>query len=104
MLHSFEPAFAGGLLSRNAALALAYRVISVETRALFGGVGSKRERNITYMAGLDFLYHIQECNGREKLKIDYQQFTKLKECPMLPEATPGLCQPCHDLPVMDTHA
>jgi hypothetical protein len=32
VLPSFEPAFAGGLLPRNAALAQAYRVISVRSK------------------------------------------------------------------------
>ena len=42
MLRGFEPAFAGGLLSRNSALAQAYRVISIEMGALTESVGSKR--------------------------------------------------------------
>ena len=43
MLPSFEPAFAGGSLPRNAALAQAYRVISLmELETLTVGVGSKR--------------------------------------------------------------
>jgi len=44
VLLSFEPAFAGGSLPRNAALAQAYRVISlVELETLVVGVGSKRK-------------------------------------------------------------
>ena len=40
---SFEPAFAGGSLPRNAALAQAYRVISLlELKTLLIDVGSKR--------------------------------------------------------------
>jgi hypothetical protein len=51
MLLGFEPAFAGGPRSRNAALAQAYRVVSVEVKTLLGGVGSKRERNTRTQQG-----------------------------------------------------
>jgi hypothetical protein len=43
---------AGGLQPRNAALAQAYRVISAEIRARSENVGSKREYNNAYIAGL----------------------------------------------------
>ena len=44
VLLSFEPAFAGGSLPRNAALAQAYRVISLmELKTLLKGVGPKRK-------------------------------------------------------------
>ena len=43
VLPSFEPAFAGGSRPRNAALAQAYRVISLELETLKVSVGSKRE-------------------------------------------------------------
>ena len=48
----FEPANAGGSLPRNAALAQAYRVISIKLRILLLCIGSKREGNITNTAGL----------------------------------------------------
>jgi len=53
----FEPASAGGSLLRNAALAQAYRVISIKLRTLIICIGSKREGDITYTAGLTVLYH-----------------------------------------------
>jgi hypothetical protein len=43
VLQSFEPAFAGGSRPRNAALAQAYRVISLELETLKLSVGSKRK-------------------------------------------------------------
>jgi hypothetical protein len=43
---------AGGPPPRNAALAQAYRVISVEIRAHLENVGSKRGSNIANIAGL----------------------------------------------------
>ena len=60
----FEPAFAGGSWPGNAALAQAYRVISVKIRTLLNSVGSKREGDITYTAGLSFLYHNPNREGR----------------------------------------
>jgi len=43
VLPSVEPAFTGGFVSRNAALAQAYRVISSKIRNLFYGIGSRRK-------------------------------------------------------------
>ena len=48
----FEPANAGGSLPRNAALAQAYRVISIKLRTLLICIGSKREGDITNTEGL----------------------------------------------------
>jgi hypothetical protein len=47
----FEPAKAGGSLPGNAALAQAYRVISIKLRTLVLGIGSEREGNITNTEG-----------------------------------------------------
>jgi len=52
VLPGFEPASAGGSLPRNAALAQAYRVISIKLRIRLLCIGSKREGNITNTAGL----------------------------------------------------
>ena len=54
VLLGFEPAIAGGSLPSNAALAQAYRVVTVKLRTLLGGIGSKRKGNIANTAGYDF--------------------------------------------------
>ncbi len=59
VLPGFEPASAGGSLLRNAALAQAYRVISIKLRTLLIGIGSKRGGNITYTEGHDSYTIIQ---------------------------------------------
>ena len=53
VLLGFEPACAGGSLPSNAALAQAYRVVTVKLRTLLGGIGSKRKGDITNTAGYD---------------------------------------------------
>jgi len=68
VLPSFEPAFAGGSRPRNAALAQAYRVISIGVKDpkisywLETGCATSRTSQ-----GHLFLYHKGSCNGREKL-------------------------------------
>ena len=52
VLPGFEPAVAGGSLPRNAALAQAYRVISIKLRTPLICIGSKREGDITHTEGL----------------------------------------------------
>lgn len=53
VLLSFEPACAGGSLPSNAALAQAYRVVTVKLRTLVLGIGSKRKGSIANTAGYD---------------------------------------------------
>ena len=69
VLRSFEPAIAGGSPLRNAALAQAYRVISVRQETLCIGVGPKRRVQYHEHSRAKSLYHIQMSVGREKLTI-----------------------------------
>jgi hypothetical protein len=74
VLQSFEPAFAGGSRPRNAALAQAYRVISIGVRDPKCRCWLKtRGATSRTLQGQLFLYHKRRCNGREKLIADLKE-------------------------------
>ncbi len=77
VLRSFEPAFAGGLRLRNAALAQAYRVISVRQMPYKIGVGSKPRVQHHEHSRARFLYHNHMSVGREKLTLPALQLSKI---------------------------
>ena len=81
VLRSFEPAFAGGPRLRNAALAQAYRVISVRLKPDLIGVGSKPRVQHHEHGRARFLYHNRMSMGREKLTVPalllYKIYVKL---------------------------
>ncbi len=77
VLRSFEPAFAGGPQLRNAALAQAYRVISVRLKPDLIGVGSKPRVQHHEHSRARFLYHNHMSVGREKLTLRALQLSKI---------------------------
>ena len=77
VLRSFEPAFAGGPRLRNAALAQAYRVISVRLKPDLIGVGSKPRVQHHEHGRARFLYHNRMSVGREKLTLRALQLSKI---------------------------
>ena len=88
VLQSFEPAFAGGPLNRNSALARAYRVIPERWKPLKRVLAQNVGSSITNTAGQFPYTMIHKHKGRESL-ID--GFLKVHRF-LMPENAPTECQ------------